>query len=189
MYLMSELSELGTISKSYGIVMNVGLTSSQVNETGGKAKRDERVAYGPSMPKKEIKVRQAITIGLISNNDVVERGTERSEPQKNTTTLLKSSTALMGDWMRRQVESASTAGDDERDLRTGNDGRAAKCSASNRRAVAYARRMVEYFGRIDPCFCSNERDCLRHMLQLSTETEKLFAMSGPANEMETRKIL
>jgi len=58
MYLTNEFSELGTISKDYGIVVNIGLTSSRVNETGGKRrKRGERVAYSPSMPKKEIRVR------------------------------------------------------------------------------------------------------------------------------------
>ena len=38
MYLTSELSELGTISKEYSIVRDIELTSSQVNETGGKAR-------------------------------------------------------------------------------------------------------------------------------------------------------
>jgi len=58
MYLTNEFSELGTISKDYGIVVNIGLTSSRVNETGGKRReRGERVAYSPSMPKKEIRVR------------------------------------------------------------------------------------------------------------------------------------
>ena len=35
--LTSELSELGTISKEYSIVRDIELTSSRVNETGGKA--------------------------------------------------------------------------------------------------------------------------------------------------------